>query len=347
MTPLPATSRESRSIKGVGLLADGTIDAVKILITGSSGYLGRQAVLEALENGFEVTGIDRRPCGLEHDCFQERIGDITDAETVASATIGCDAVFHLAAALAQFEPDEGRMQQANVAGTANLLSAALDHRVRKFIFMSSVEVYGIEVPLPCCEDAALNPVSRYGRHKVEGENLCTKYLEKGMDITVFRPSTINGPGQNEPFLLAQMKAISNGKPTILPGGGRTRLQMVDVREVCEAMFLTLESSESKGAVMNLGSDDVPTLREVILALYDHAGRTPRLINLNATLARITVKGLSAIKLSPLEPQHLEIALRDYVFDNRLAKKVLKWRPRKTDIESAIDAYEWVVSSGLT
>ena len=326
---------------------DGTIGAVKILITGSSGYLGRQAVQTALQRGCEVIGLDRTPCGLEHDSFRERIGDITDAETATAATRGCEAVFHLAAALAQFEPDQERMHRVNVTGTANLLSAALEHRVRKFVFMSSVEVYGIEVPVPCREDAPLNPSSPYGRHKVEGEDLCRKYLEKGMDITVFRPPTINGPGQNEPFLLAQMKAISRGKTAILPGGGKTRLQMVDVRDVCEAMFLALESPESEGAVVNLGSDDVPTLREVTLALYAHAGRTPRLIDVNATLARIVVRGLSALKLSPLEPQHLEIALRDYVFDNGLAKRVLKWRPRKTDIESAIDACEWVVSSGLS
>jgi nucleoside-diphosphate-sugar epimerase len=111
------------------------------------------------------------------------------------------------------------------------------------------------------------------------------------------------------------------------------------------MFLALESPESKGAVMNLGSDDVLTLREVMLALYDHAGTKPRLISVNATVARIAVRGLSAMKLSPLEPQHLEIALRDHLFDNRLAKKILKWRPGKTDIESAIDAYEWVLSRG--
>ena len=70
--------------------------------------------------------------------------------------------------------------------------------------------------------------------------------------------------------------------------------------------------------MNLGSDDVPTLREVVLALYHHAGTRPRLIDVGTGVARIAVKGLSALKLSPLEPQHLEIALRDHLFDNRLA-----------------------------
>jgi len=170
---------------------------VKVLITGSSGYLGRQAVQTALERGLEVIGFDKKPCGFARDSFQERIGDITDAESARAATMGCDAVFHLAAALAQFEPDEERMHQVNLMGTANLLSAALDQQVSKFILMSSVEVYGVEAPVPCREDAPLNPVSRYGLDKLEGEDLCREYLDKGMDITVFRPPTINGPGQND------------------------------------------------------------------------------------------------------------------------------------------------------
>jgi nucleoside-diphosphate-sugar epimerase len=315
------------------------------LITGSAGYLGRRAARAALERGFEVRGFDRKRSGLEHERLRERTGDITDAEAVAAATKDCDAVFHLAAALAQFEPEERRMHQVNVTGTAHLLSAALEERVKKLVFMSSVEVYGTEVPVPCREDAPLRPASRYGLDKVEGESLCREYLDKGLDVTVFRPPTINGPGQNEPFLLSQMKAISKGRATILPGGGSTRLQMVDVRDVCQAMFLALECPESRGAVMNLGSDDVPTLREMTLALYRHAGHRPRLISVNATLARIAVKGLSAMRLSPLQPQHLEIALRDYVFDSGLARRVLQWRPSKTDIESAIDAYDWHVSGG--
>lgn len=95
--------------------------------------------------------------------------------------------------------------------------------------------------------------------------------------------------------------------------------------------------------MNLGSDRVPTLRELTIALHEHAGTRPRLVSVHPTLARLVVRGLSALRLSPVQPHHLEIALRDHVFDNRLAKRVLDWQPRKTDIESAIDAYDWLIS----
>ena len=302
--------------------------------------MGRNMAAAALEKGHSVVGLDIKPSGIVHASFREIIGDITDLQSVKQAVAGCEAVFHLAAALAQFERDKKRMHDINVYGTENALSAALEHRIRKFIYTSSVEVYGIDVPVPCTEDAPIAPICQYGRDKVESERLCQEYLAKGLDITIFRPPTINGPGQNEPFLVSQMEGISRGKATLLPGGGKTRLQMVHVDDVSSAFFLALETPGATGAVMNLGSDNVPTLRAMAEALYKHAGKPPKFIIINASVARAIVAVLAALHVSPIEPQHLEIALRDYLFDSSLAKKVLGWKPAKDDIQSSIAAYDY-------
>ena len=317
---------------------------MNILITGSSGYLGKNAVTMALERGHEVLGLDIKPSGIEHKRYTEVVVDVTDKGPVEEAARGRDAVFHLAAALAQFEPDERRMHTVNVDGTANVLEASYRNNLKKFIYMSSVEVYGIDIPSPCTEDAPFNPEVQYGRDKVEGEALCGQYLEKGLDVTIFRPPTINGPGQNEPFLVDQIEAISKGKATLLPGGGGTKLQMVYVGDVSNAMFLAIEGPASKGAVMNICSDDVPTLKELALHIYEHAGKKPKFININAKVARFAVKVLARLGVSPIQPQHLEIALRDYVFDNIRAKQVLGWRPTRNDLESAVEAYDFHMES---
>lgn len=313
---------------------------MKILITGSSGYLGGNVAMAALERGHSVAGLDIKPSGIAHASFKEVIGDITDLQVVKQAAAGCDAVFHLAAALAQFERDEKRMHDVNVRGTENALVAAFENHARKFIYASSVEVYGIDVPVPCTEEAPIAPICQYGRDKVESEKLCREYVARGLDITIFRPPTINGPGQNEPFLVSQVEGISQGKATLLPGGGKTRLQMVDVDDVSNAFFLAMETPGSKGAVMNLGSDNVPTLRAMAEALYKHAGKPPKFIIINASVARAIIAVLAALHVSPIEPQHLEIALRDYVFDSSLAKEVLGWKPAKDDIQSSIAAYDY-------
>ena len=263
---------------------------------------------------------------------------------MAIAAKGVDVVVHLAAALAQFVRDETAMRAVNVGGTANALAAAWQNGAKKFIFASSVEVYGVIVPIPCPEDAPMNPVCEYGRNKVESENICHEYLAKGMNVTIFRPPTINGPGQNEPTLLSQVHSAFMGKALLMPGGGKTRLQMVYVDDVSRAIMLAIDLAEaSRGAVLNLGSDDVPTFKEMATALFQRAGKKPKFININASIARGLVKFLAKFGKSPVEPQHLEIALRDYMFDTTQAKKVLGWSPTKTDIETAVETYDWHVA----
>ena len=120
--------------------------------------------------------------------------------------------------------------------------------------------------------------------------------------------------------------------------------MVNVFDVCEAIFLAIENPKSEGEAFNLGSDDVPTLREMVVALYEHAGKTPRFLSIRAGILRFIVKVLNFLHLSPIEPQHLEIALKDYTFDTTKAKNLLGWKPTRTDSESACDTYDWYVQS---
>jgi nucleoside-diphosphate-sugar epimerase len=77
---------------------------------------------------------------------------------------------------------------------------------------------------------------------------------------------------------------------------------------------------------------------MVRALYEHIGKRPKFISIPALPARVIVRGLAAIGISPIEPQHLEIALKDYIFDNGRAKELIGWRPKKDDIQSAISAF---------
>lgn len=316
---------------------------MNILVTGSEGYVGKRAVMHALEEGHRVRGFDRKFASMQRGTFEHFTGDITNLDQVRQAVTETEAVFHCAAALAQFVRDEATMTRVNVEGTANVLQAAHDAGVQKVVFLSSVEVYGIDVPVPCTEDQPLVPICRYGHDKVECEKLCEDFQGRGLDVTVFRPPTVNGPGQNEPFLVEQMVATRKGKATILPGGGNTRLQMVHVDDLVRAMMMALHVPSARGLVCNISSDNVPTLRELSEALYRHAGKKPKFVNVPAGVARFAVKTLSLLGISPLEPQHLEIALRDYMFDNTRAKRELGWYPQKDDIQATIDAYDFMFS----
>jgi len=321
------------------------IDMKTVVVTGCSGYVGQHVVQRLVDENYAVTGIDIKDFpgkGLPNVTFFK--GDIVDRDFVVQSCSGADAVVHCAAALAQFVKDTDRMYAINVTGTRNVIEACQKHTIQQLVFVSSVEVYGIDVPVPCPEDVPLCPVCPYGEHKVIGEQMCIGLAEKGHGVAILRPPTINGPGQNEPFLVEQMKAVREGKPVILPGGGKTRLQMVDVRDVAQAIVLSLHKITKGVLVANISSDNVPTIRQMVTALFEHAGKKEKILSVPAPVARGIVNILSFFGVSPLEPQHLEIALRDYVFDNSRAKKALGWYPTKNDIESAIDAYEWFINN---
>ena len=188
---------------------------MKILITGSAGYLGKNLVDKSLERNFHVIGVDLNPSGIQDPNYVEEICDITEKESVHEVFQRHEpnVIVHCAGALAQFVSDDQEMHEINVGGTQILLEESWNHResVRKFIFLSSVEVYGVDVPIPCPETVPMNPICQYGEDKVECEKLCEVYLDKGLDITIFRPPTITGPGQNEPTLLGQIKNAHEGK----------------------------------------------------------------------------------------------------------------------------------------
>ncbi|TFG17937.1 MAG: NAD(P)-dependent oxidoreductase, partial [Promethearchaeota archaeon] len=320
---------------------------MKILITGSAGYLGKNLVSKSLDRNWNVIGLDIKSAEITNNNYIEEICDITDREGVRKVfqRHKPEVVVHCAGALAQFVSSEEKMHEINVGGTEILLEESWEHSdtTVKFIFISSVEVYGIDC-VDATEDAPINPVCQYGEDKVECEKMCKNYLTKGLDITIFRPPTITGPGQNEPTLLGQIKNAYKGKRAFMPGGGKTKLQMVNVFDVCEAIFLAIKNPKSKGEIFNVASDDVPTLREMIVALYEYAGRDPKFFSASAGLLRFVVKILSAIHISPIEPQHLEIALKDYTFDSTKLKTTLGWQPTRTDSESACDTYDWYIDS---
>ncbi len=314
----------------------------KVLVTGSEGFLGHYLVDTLVDAGFRVYRFDcREPNNQEKNAVSPFTrGDIRDKNTVDRAVAGMDAVVHSAAALAQFQPDEKIMREINVGGTENVIAASLDHDLKKCVFISSVEVYGPPPTIPCPEDAPLKPICEYGRNKVESEKLVLSIHHRGLPAVIFRPPTIAGPGQNEPFLLDQFKAVATGSRVIIPGSGRVKLQMVDAWDAAEAVRLALCSSRGDGEIFNLGSKNVPTLRETIEALYRKTGQKPRMLCIPEKPVRAVIKLWAKFGTPPISPQHLELAFHDSLFDIQKAALILGWEPTRTDLESHLETLDW-------
>lgn len=160
----------------------------KVLVTGSSGLIGRALVHALGKLGVRTEGLDVRASGTHH-------GDVRDAHRVRRAVSGCAGIVHLAAVsrVVWAEEDPEACWSTNVGGLRNVLAAAEATPCRPWvIFASSREVYGQPDSLPVTEEAPLAPVNVYGRSKAEGERLVARSASRGLRACVARLSNVYG-----------------------------------------------------------------------------------------------------------------------------------------------------------
>jgi len=308
------------------------------LVTGAAGFLGRYLVRGLLARGCPVRALDLRvPPDAEPEA-EWRVGDVRDAGAVREACEGVEVVHHLAALIPQRRATPETMRAVNVGGTENVLDAARAAGVRRVVFLSSVEVYGVPRVVPCPEDGPLAPLGEYGRNKVAAEALCREAAAQGLEVVILRPPTIVGPGLDEPFLVGLMAAIRDGKPVTLLGDGRNRFQFVHAEDVVAACLPAADHPDAPGGTFNIGSGDVPPIREMVEAVIARVGSTSRIQTVPVWLARLAVAVLHPLGKAPLEPEHLPIAVADYVFDIGRARRVLGWEPRWGNVEAILDTY---------
>ncbi len=169
---------------------DGANVTSRILVTGSRGLVGSALTPALTDANFDV---------VEFDCCVEPgrpgYGDIRNADALRNAAEGCGGIVHLAAVsrVAWGEKDPELCIQTNVAGTANVLSAAEESLNKPWVlFSSSREVYGEPQRLPVLEDDCPSPVNVYGRSKADAEELVLNARRRGARIAIVRLANVYG-----------------------------------------------------------------------------------------------------------------------------------------------------------
>src|SRR5262249_28611020 len=253
------------------------------LVTGSSGLLGSCLVERLLARGRRVRALDLVP-PPDVRAVEFVHADLRDAPAVVNACRGVEVVYHLAAGQ-RMKPQfaglsEPEIYAMNVAAVEHVVAAALASGVRKLVAISSSGVDGIPRTVPCGEDPPQRPLGAYGRSKIEAEHRCQEALARGLDVTLLRPMSLFGPRMTGVFVLL-FDWVRQGKNVYLLGAGTNRVQMVSAWDVADACLLAAERPASRGAVLNLGADDVPTVRAQVEALIAHSGSRSRVVPLPA------------------------------------------------------------------
>lgn len=166
----------------------------RVLVTGSSGLVGRSLCAALESSGAEVERFDIDAAGTAY-------GDVRDSDRVRSSVLRCDGVVHLAAVsrVSHAERDRAQCWSVNVDGSRNVLAAAGTSPGRPWIvFASSREVYGEPARLPVHEDAPLRPMNTYGRSKVAGEEMMEAARRAGTRACVARLSNVFGSIHDHP-----------------------------------------------------------------------------------------------------------------------------------------------------
>lgn len=315
----------------------------RYLITGGAGFLGINLVRYLLEREHEVVTLDIEDFDYpERDQITEITGDIRDRAMVDKTMEGIDIVVHTAAALPLYPPEE--IYSTDVEGTRNVLDSALQHKVERFIHISSTAVYGIPDHHPLVEDDKRIGVGPYGEAKVEAEDICFEYREKGLVVPVIRPKSFIGPERLGVFALFYDWA-KDGRGFPMLGNGNNRYQLLDVQDLCDAIYLCATLDEAVvNDTFNIGAKEFTTMAEDYQAVLDYAGFGKKITGLPAEPAIWLLRILEELNLSPLYKWVYETASKDSFVSIEKAEEKLGYAPKFSNKDALLRNYQWYLDN---
>ncbi|MFC1806902.1 NAD-dependent epimerase/dehydratase family protein [Candidatus Omnitrophota bacterium] len=266
---------------------------MKVLVTGATGFIGRHLTERLVKDGFDVVATGRRLSKLAHLSHKVRLIrlNIEESESVKNLirTQKPEVVFHCAANIKSSNYD--KLRRANAHGTENVLSASLQAKVKKVIYLSSVAVLSGNSQRPLTDDMAYSATNKYGRSKIEAEKIALTYREKGLNIAILRPPFVCGEGEPH-FLPILIKLI---KWRLLPvfGEGNNSLHIMNVHNLIDIMVLSLYNENALIGTYIVADKETLSIREVLHIISDTIGVKPPFNipqSFTACLARIPFFG---------------------------------------------------------
>lgn len=231
---------------------------MKILVTGGSGFLGSHVADALSERGHEVAIFDVKSSPFLRDNQRMIIGDVTDADAVNAAVKGCDAVYHLAALaeIGQAMDHPRDTMSVNVMGTVNVLEAAREHAIKRFVFSSSIYVYS-------------DQGSFYRTSKQACEHLLQDYQDRfGLDFTILRFGSLYGPRADSSNAVFRMvsSALKTGKVKYV-GNGREVREYIHIRDAA-LMSADVLADEYRNAILHLTGRERMTTGDMLEMLKE-------------------------------------------------------------------------------
>lgn len=324
----------------------------QILVTGATGFTGGYLCRRLAKDGHKVRALVRDPerCSDLIELGVEVVkGDLRDPESIWKAMVGVDLVYHIAALFRPENVTRQDMWDINVYGTKNMLDAAIDAGVQRFVHCSTIGVHGDVKHPPATEESPYNPQDYYQESKMEGEKLALQYIaEDRLPIVIFRPAGIYGPGDLR--FLKLIKPIKYGW-FVMIGSGDTKFHMIYIDDLIDGILLCGTKPEALGQIYILADREPIALKQLVETIADLLEVSPPRLKL--PYAPVYMAGYACELIfkplgihPPLYRRRVSFFNNNRWFDISKAKQELGFNPN-VDVKTGIASMtRWYEKEGL-
>ena len=316
---------------------ENTLLSKNILVTGGCGFIGSEVTKQLSEHGANITIIDNLSSGKEE--YIQKIprvelikSDLSQISSFKSILEGMDYVINLAAL--PFIPDSYYMPmkffESNVNSTITLALVVVKQKnIKKFIHISSSEIYGSAKYIPMDENHPTLPQSTYAVSKLAADRVVfTMYKEHGLPAVIIRPFNSFGPNITQPYIIPEIisQMLKNNKKISL-GNVNSKRDLTYVSDTAKAIILSLTAEGIVGETINVGSQRSVSIKE--------------LVNMISEILEKDVE--IEIDISRMRPFDVETLVCNFDRANRL----LNWTPQISIMDGLKKTVDWIIKQGIS
>lgn len=322
------------------------------LVTGASGFIGVHLIKKLLSENVSVRALVRpnsvhagRLKKFDIEVFE---GNLADPQAVNEATQGIEVIYHAGAATNNNWYDH---EQSTILGTENLIHSALDHRVKRFVHLSTLAVYelnSLSDNTIIKEEAPYqtNPkkMGAYAYSKIEAEKLVLEaYRKRGLGVTIVRPGIVIGP--TGIMFFPHLGFRNQDNLFLVVKRGRNRLPLTYVENTVEAIYQASLEEKAIGEIYNLIDEGQLTVRDYLESFKEIAGVKARIISvpffafywLVGMIELASFWGLLKIDTSRAQ---FKWKHKNVIFDSTKARVELGWQQKVPLEEGLLKTFQW-------
>ena len=311
----------------------------KVLITGANGFIGGTLIRYYQNQGQDVIGVDL--VGNGADILE---GDISQPHTISHLLKECDVIVHTAALVSNAMKDSD-MWRVNVLATRNLITAAKEHKVRRFVQISSVVAEGeLDENQPVHADGGSYVLTKLASEHV----VLSEQANDDIEIVILRPGDAYGPG-SRPWIITPLEAISKNQ-FMLPEKGEGFFRPIYIDDLVRGIATATSHPDAAGEIFNLSCEGYMLTKDYFAPHYEWLQKKgPMLVSTKLALRISSIASTMANLMGNLNEASpstvMQLSTKSW-FSIKKAEHILGWRPEVSFEEGMKTTHEWAKEQGL-